>query len=108
MQLAKGPIIEAIEDIKSCLELFTFSLKEIEIRENLLDDDKYQFIFSVDTLNEWVKEGMPFREAYKKMGEAIATGNYTPKKDISHTHLGSLGNLALDSIRAKMEAVLKK
>ncbi len=107
MQLAKGPIIEAINELKACLDLFTFSLKEIQVRENILDDPKYQYVFSVDTLNEWVKEGMPFRDAYKKMGEAIANGDYQASKKLYHTHLGSLGNLALESIQSKMEKAFK-
>ena len=106
MQLAKGPIIDAIEEIKTCLDMFTSSLKEIQIREDILEDPKYQYIFSVDTLNELVKEGMPFRDAYKKMGEDIEKGNYKPKKALNHTHLGSIGNLALDSIQTKMEKAL--
>ena len=106
MQLAKGPIIDAIEEIKTCLDMFTSSLKEIQIREDILEDPKYQYIFSVDTLNELVKEGMPFRDAYKKMGEDIEKGNYKPKKALNHTHLGSIGNLALDSIQTKMEQAL--
>ena len=107
MQLAKGLIIEGIEDIKACLNIFNFSLKEIQIREKILEDPKYKYVFSVDTLNEWVKEGMPFRDAYKKMGEAIKKGDYRPKKELDHTHLGSLGNLALDEIQTKMEQALK-
>ena len=106
MQLTKGPIIEGIEDLKACLDMFTFSLKEIQIRKDILEDPKYQYVFSVDTLNEWVKQGMPFRDAYKKMGEAINEGNYQPKKALEHTHLGSLGNLALGAIQTKMEQVL--
>ena len=106
LQLAKGLIIDGIEDIKACLDIFTFSLKEIQIREDILEDPKYQYVFSVDTLNEWVKEGMPFRDAYKKMGEAINKGDYYPKKTLDHTHLGSLGNLALDEIQNKMEQAL--
>ena len=106
LQLAKGLIIDGIEDIKACLDIFTFSLKEIQIREDILEDPKYQYVFSVDTLNEWVKEGMPFRDAYKKMGEAINKGDYQPKKALDHTHLGSLGNLALDEIQTKMEQAL--
>ena len=106
LQLAKGLIIDGIEDIKACLDIFTFSLKEIQIREDILEDPKYQYVFSVDTLNEWVKEGMPFRDAYKKMGEAMNKGNYHPKKTLDHTHLGSLGNLALDEIQTKMEQAL--
>ena len=80
MQLAKGPIIEAINELKACLDLFTFSLEEIQVKENILDDPKYQYVFSVDTLNEWVKQGMPFRDAYKKMGDDIAKQKYIPKK----------------------------
>ena len=106
MQLAKGPIIEAINELKACLDLFTFSLKEIQVKENILDDPKYQYVFSVDTLNEWVKEGMPFRDAYKKMGEAIAKEEYVPKKTLNHTHLGSLGNLALKEIDLKMKKAM--
>jgi argininosuccinate lyase len=106
LQLAKGLIIDGIEDIKACLDIFTFSLKEIQIREDILEDPKYQYVFSVDTLNEWVKEGLPFRDAYKKMGEAINKGDYHPKRTLDHTHLGSLGNLALDEIQTKMEQAL--
>ena len=107
MQLTKGLIIEGIEDVKACLDIFNFSLKKIQIREKILEDPKYKYVFSVDTLNEWVKEGMPFRDAYKKMGEAINKGDYQPKKELDHTHLGSLGNLALDEIQTKMEQALK-
>jgi argininosuccinate lyase len=108
MQLAKGPIIEAINELKACLDLFTFSLKEIQVKENILDDPKYQYAFSVDTLNEWVKEGMPFRDAYKKMGEDIARGDYQAHKNLSHTHLGSLGDLALEAIISKMEKAFQQ
>ncbi len=106
MQLAKGPIIDAINELKACLDLFTFSIKEIQVKENILDDPKYQYVFSVDTLNEWVKEGMPFRDAYKKMGEAINKGEYIPKITLDHTHLGSLGNLALQEIDLKMKKAM--
>jgi argininosuccinate lyase len=106
MQLAKGLIIEGIADIKTCLDIFTFSLKEIQIREDILEDPKYQYVFSVDTLNDWVKEGMPFRDAYRKMGEDINKGDYHPKRSLDHTHLGSLGNLALNEIQTKMEQAL--
>ena len=106
MQLAKGPIIEAINELKSCLDLFVFSLQKISVKENILDDPKYQYVFSVDTLNEWVKQGMPFRDAYKKMGDDIAKQKYIPKKTLDHTHLGSLGNLALQEIDLKMKKAM--
>ena len=106
MQLAKGPIIEAINELKSCLDLFVFTLQKISVKENILDDPKYQYVFSVDTLNEWVKQGMPFRDAYKKMGDDIAKQKYIPKKTLDHTHLGSLGNLALQEIYLKMKKAM--
>ena len=106
MQLAKGPIIEAINELKSCLDLFIFTLQKISVKENILDDPKYQYVFSVDTLNEWVKEGIPFRDAYKKMGDDIAKQKYIPKKTLDHTHLGSLGNLALQEIDLKMKKAM--
>ena len=106
MQLAKGPIIEAINELKSCLDLFVFTLQKISVKENILDDPKYQYVFSVDTLNEWVKQGMPFRDAYKKMGDDIAKQRYIPNKTLDHIHLGSLGNLALQEIDLKMKKTM--
>ena len=105
MQLAKGPIIEAIQEIKSCLEMMCFSLKSIEVMDQS-PNEKYKYMYSVDTLNEWVKEGMPFREAYQKMGKLIAEGSFIPNKSLNHTHIGSIGNLQLDAIRAKMKKTL--
>ena len=105
LQLVKEIIIPAIQDIKACLEILTFSLKEILVNKNILDDAKYDYLFSVDTLNELVQNGMPFRDAYKKMGQEIQHGTFSPKRDISHSHEGSLGNLCLDEIRAKMNKV---
>ena len=105
LQLVKEIIIPAIQDIKACLEILTFSLKEIHIKKNILEDSKYDYLFSVDTLNELVQNGMPFRDAYKKMGEEIKEGTFKPKRDISHSHEGSLGNLCLEEIREKMERI---
>jgi len=105
MQLAKGPIIEAFQEIKACLEMMRFSLSKIQVRKNITADSKYDYLFSVYTLNEWVKQGVPFREAYQKMGKEIATGNYTPKRNLDHSHQGSLGNLQLENIRQKMNSV---
>ena len=105
MQLAKAPLVEAFQEIKACVEMMHFSLSKIEVRKNITDDAKYDYLFSVDTLNEWVKQGIPFREAYQKMGKEIASGNYNPKRDLNHNHLGSIGNLQLDAIRDKMKSV---
>nr|WP_299341540.1 argininosuccinate lyase [Allomuricauda sp.] len=103
MQLVKEIIVPALQDMKACLEIMGFSLKEVKVNPNILDDPKYDYLFSVDTLNELVKSGMPFRDAYKKMGMEIEEGTFTPKRDIEHTHEGSLGNLCLKEIKEKME-----
>ncbi|MEP0214825.1 MAG: argininosuccinate lyase [Cellulophaga sp.] len=102
LQLVKEVIIPAIQDIKACLEILTFSLKEVRVNEAILEDPKYDYLFSVDTLNELVLSGIPFRDAYKKMGIEINEGTFSPKKDIKHTHQGSLGNLCLQEIRNKL------
>ena len=106
LQLVKEIIVPAIQDMKACLEILTFSLKEIQVNKAILDDPKYDYLFSVDTLNELVQNGMPFRDAYKQMGQEIQEGTFTPKRDIQHTHEGSLGNLCLDEIRKKMEKLV--
>ncbi|MEA1785564.1 argininosuccinate lyase [Arenibacter sp. GZD96] len=102
LQLVKEIIVPAIQDIKACIEILTFSLREIKVNETILEDSKYDYLFSVDTLNELVLSGMPFRDAYKKMGKEINEGTFSPKRDIKHTHEGSLGNLCLNEIREKM------
>jgi len=107
LQLVKEITIPAVQDMKACLEILTFSLKEINVNTKILDDPKYDLLFSVDTLNEMVKNGIPFRDAYKKMGQEIASGTFQPKKDAIHTHKGSIGNLCLDEISAKMEILFK-
>lgn len=105
LQLVKEVIVPALQDMQACLEMMTFSLKEIKVNANILEDPKYDYLFSVDTLNELVKSGMPFRDAYKTMGKAIENGNFKPKRDIEHSHEGSLGNLCLEEIRAKMDKI---
>ncbi len=105
LQLVKEIMIPSMQDMKACLEMLIFSLKEIRVQNNILDDAKYDYLFSVDTLNELVLKGMPFRDAYKKMGQEIEAGVFTPKRDIKHTHEGSLGNLCLEEIRAKMKTL---
>jgi len=106
LQLVKEVILPAIQDLKACLEILTFSLKEISVNKNILKDPKYDYLFSVDTLNELVINGMPFRDAYKKMGQEINKGTFTPKRDIEHTHEGSLGNLCLKEIKEKMSKLI--
>lgn len=106
LQLVKEIIVPAVQELRACLEILTFSLKEAKVNPDILSDPKYDYLFSVDTLNELVKSGMPFRDAYKKMGMEIQQGSFTPKRDIHHTHEGSLGNLCLDGIRNKMKQLM--
>ncbi len=103
LQMVKTLIIPAIQEIKSCLEMMTFSLKGIKVNSNILDDPKYDYLFSVDTLNQLVLSGIPFRDAYKQIGAEIEAGTFKPKKQLDHNHEGSLGNLCLDKIKAKMK-----
>ena len=106
MQLAKGPIIEAVIEIKECLKIFTESLKFIKIKKNILEDPKYKNIFSVDSVNEYVKKGMPFRDAYQKIKEKIESKEYKSTQKINHSHIGSIGNLSLNEINKKMIRVI--
>ncbi|MGD1946073.1 MAG: argininosuccinate lyase [Croceivirga sp.] len=107
LQMVKEIVVPVIQDMKACLEMMVFSLGQVQVNNSILEDPKYDYLFSVDTLNEMVKNGMPFRDAYKTMGQAIENGNFHPKKNLEHTHEGSLGNLCLDEIQKKMEALLK-
>ena len=105
-QLVKEIIVPAIQELKSCLEILTFSLEKVKVNEGILEDQKYDYLFSVDTLNDLVLQGMPFREAYKKMGAEIEAGTFKPKRNIEHTHSGSIGNLELEKIKEKMKRAL--
>jgi argininosuccinate lyase len=70
----------------------------MSVKENILDDSKYDFLFSVEEVNKLVLQGIPFREAYKMIGEQIESGKFQPEKKVKHTHEGSIGNLCLDKI----------
>ena len=105
LQLLKEGLVPAMQDLKASLELAIYALKNVEVNKNILDDDKYDYLFSVDTLNELVQEGMTFRDAYVKIGLDIENGNYKPIKDTKHTHIGSINNIGLDAIKAKLDKV---
>jgi len=102
LQLTKEGLVPAIQDLKASLELAIYALKNVEVNKNILDDDKYDYLFSVDTLNELVQEGMTFRDAYVKIGLDIENGHYTPTKDTKHTHIGSINNIGLSDIKDKL------
>lgn len=108
MQLFKGPIMQAIDNIKSCLSILTSSIKEVQVKSDILTDDKYANIFSVDALHELIQKGIPFRDAYVQIGNAINKGEFVPPKMAKHTHRGSIGNLQLDAIREKFTTYFEK
>lgn len=103
-QLLKEGLFPALQTLKACLEMAHYSIKEIKVNETILDDKKYDYLFTVDALNELVTAGVPFRDAYKIVGEQVDNGTFESPKATKHTHEGSINNLCLDEIVAKMEA----
>lgn len=85
------------------MDILLFSLPKLEVRPNITDQKKYDYLFSVDTLNAEVLAGKPFRDAYRELGKAIEKNEFNPNRSVQHTHLGSIGNLGLDAIREKIK-----
>jgi len=83
-----------------------YIINRIKVNEHILDDDRYLYIFSVEEVNRLAAEGMPFRDAYKKVGLDIEAGKFTHSKQVHHTHAGSIGNLCNDRIEALMNQVI--
>ena len=106
LQLAKGPIIEAAQELKACMDILLFSLPQLEVTQDITAQKKYDYLFSVDTLNTEVIAGKPFRDAYRELGRAIEKGDFIPNRTVNHSHLGSIGNLGLERIRQKMKLIL--
>ncbi|MDB5280278.1 MAG: argH [Ferruginibacter sp.] len=108
LQLLKEHIIPAFENLQNCLRMAGLMLSNVEVKRNLLQDEKYKYLFSVEEVNKLVLQGIPFRDAYKKVGLDIEAGkfNYTPVT--AHTHEGSIGNLCNQQIQQMMDEVIKK
>ena len=106
-QLMKEMLFPAIGEAKSCLEMMTFMMGQLIIKENILADEKYTYLFSVEEVNRLVLRGVPFRDAYKQVGESIENQTFTTDKKVNHTHEGSIGNLCNADIKAKMERILR-
>lgn len=100
-QLLKENIIAAILDVKDVLDIFNYAIQQVQVNKIDLNDAKYQYLFTVDNINTLVVEGMSFREAYQKIGGQVQEGTYKPDTSKQHSHIGSIGNLCLDKIRAK-------
>ncbi len=98
LQIVKEVFLPSFKELNDCLNIATLAIENMTVKENILDDPKYDLIFSVETVNNLVLQGIPFREAYQKVGEQIEAGNFKPEKEVKHTHGGSIGNLMLDKI----------
>ncbi len=105
LQMIKEGIVPAFQNLKDCLYMTGFMLEHIKINEHILEDEKYQYLFSVEVVNQLVLDGMPFRDAYVEVGRRIENGEFKPDKNIRHTHEGSIGNLCNDQITERMKLV---
>jgi argininosuccinate lyase len=110
MQLTKEILFPAIVDLKDCIRMMVLMLSQIHVRKDILLDEKYKYLFSVEAVNELANQGIPFRDAYKKVGNQIDKGDFyfDQSKPLKHTHEGSLGNLNLGEIKSAMEKVMNK
>ncbi|ANH60081.1 argininosuccinate lyase [Dokdonia donghaensis] len=102
-QLLKENAIKSVEDLKVVLDIFEFSIAQVKVKDVNLDDEKYQYLFTVDAINDLVTAGIPFREAYKQIGEQVENGSFKAGNTKEHSHLGSIHNLGLDKIQAKFD-----
>lgn len=107
LQLMKDIVFPASTELIESLDMATYMLGEIRIKDNILDDPRYDYIFTVEDVNRRVVQGTPFRDAYREVGMEVQEGKYKPTREVNHTHLGSIGNLANDRIAAKMESILE-
>lgn len=105
MQLLKDIIFPATRSICEIMEMCDFMLQHIHINNGILEDKKYDYLFTVEDVNRLVLSGIPFREAYREIGVSVQEGRYTPTREVHHTHAGSIGNLCNDKIVEKMEHI---
>ena len=108
LQLLKEHLFPAFQQLKNCIEMACLMIENMEVKKDILEDTQYQFLFSVEEVNKLVNEGMPFRDAYKKVGIAIEEGNFTYSTKLAHTHEGSIGNLCNAQIADELKKVLNR
>ena len=110
LQLTKEILFPAIEELKACFQMARLMLANIEIKDHILEDPKYKYLFSVEAVNELVNQGVPFREAYQRIGNDIENGSFhfDFSRGLHHTHEGSIGNLSNEGIKSEMNKVLQK
>lgn len=107
LQLSKEILFPAIAEMDNCLEMTEFMLRHIIVKDGILDDEKYLHLFSVEAVNELVLAGLPFRDAYRQVGQAIEKGEFSAPARLNHTHEGSIGRLCNEEIRARMEGLMR-
>jgi len=105
-QLLKESLFPAIDSLKACLDMARYMLDHVIINEKIIEDERYRYMYTVENVNDEVISGVAFRDAYKKVGQQVNDGSYSPKYNIRHTHEGSIGNLCLNQIREKMKWAL--
>jgi argininosuccinate lyase len=110
MQLTKEILFPAIAELRSCLEMMHRMISSMDVKKDILRQDIYRYIFSVEAVNRLVNQGIPFREAYRQVGNDISEGRFRfdPSTPLQHTHEGSIGNLCTEDIRKEMDRVMAK
>ncbi|MET0465825.1 MAG: argininosuccinate lyase [Chitinophagaceae bacterium] len=107
LQLLKEHLFPAFKTLKDCIEMAGLMLSNIEVKQDIVKDEKYKFIFSVEEVNKLVLQGIPFRDAYKQIGLDIEAGKFTYDTHIQHTHEGSIGNLGTEQVKRQMNDVIR-
>ncbi len=108
LQMVKEVFLPSFKELNDCLNIAGLALKNMSVNNDILNDDKYNYLFSVEEVNKLVLQGIPFRDAYKQIGNQIENGTFAPEKNVKHVHEGSIGNLCLKNISEKKENVLKR
>ena len=108
LQQLKEHLFPGIQTLKQCLDIVDFSLSQVKVNPDVINDSRYDYLFTVELVNQLVLDGMPFRDAYKEVGKRVEEGTYRPDREIKHTHLGSVGNLANDQVAEKIKRELSK
>jgi argininosuccinate lyase len=108
LQLLKEHIIPAFTELGSCIEMAGLMLSNIRVKADILQDEKYKFLFSVEEVNKLVLQGLPFRDAYQQVGRAIESDTYTYGTTVAHTHEGSIGNLQNHNITRMMDEAMSR
>ena len=107
LQILKEVFLPSFHELQDCISIAGFAIDNMTVNKNLLDDDRYKQVFSVEDVNKLVVQGVPFRDAYKAIGGQINAGSYNPSREINHTHEGSLGNLCLEQISDRMKGIIE-